>query len=339
MKQAMKKKNITGLMRFSICPTIYFVIYTLFRACEKCDGEQYIFLYGNHSEVNKAKCEIGYVDGLDNYLMTGRVNMSNKNVLAVGLELVTKEHSETSSYYCVIRFVDECHSDQTDSCYCVGTDEVNIFQVIFNITLKHQDSNATVRAVMLLSNHQEIYSNETMLPPVTKLDLTNVSSVLKINEKTVNKDFCIKIVYDSEIKISYQIASTQKVRPQLKITNNNTSTIWTDNEEGTFNLANLGFESASEVDFTFSLCGFNEKYVHCTFIKGEESDSNSTTFLVLFTITLIILIGITIVFIYQNCKSKHEKILVTGMVLETTEGQEFSDLDLKKTAATQTDNL
>ncbi|KAK0069097.1 polymorphic transmembrane cluster 2 transmembrane protein 1, partial [Biomphalaria pfeifferi] len=87
---------------------------------------------------------------------------------------------------------------------------------------------------------------------------TNVSSVLKINDINVDKKFCLRSVTDPTIKILYNVPFTQKVRPQLLITNKNKTTLWTDNKEGSYNLIDLSVESPSEVNFTFSLCGFNE---------------------------------------------------------------------------------
>ncbi|KAK0069149.1 polymorphic transmembrane cluster 2 transmembrane protein 1, partial [Biomphalaria pfeifferi] len=245
--------------------TVYFVSYIPTYTCERCGQEECILLFDNYSEENEPKCRIGFVDGLDHFVIKGQVNTTKQGLSAVGFEFVS-EDSQTPNYYCLIRFVMGCQSKQTDACYCMGTDEGKA-SLVFNLTLRHQDSDTKVRAVMLLPERRKIFSNAIRLPNVTKIDFTNVSSVLKINDINVDKKFCLRSVTDPTIKILYNVPFTQKVRPQLLITNNNKTTLWTDNKEGSYNLIDLSVESPSEVNFTFSLCGFNEKYVHCTFIK------------------------------------------------------------------------
>ncbi|KAK0069096.1 polymorphic transmembrane cluster 2 transmembrane protein 1, partial [Biomphalaria pfeifferi] len=61
-----------------------------------------------------------------------------------------------------------CPSKQTDACYCMGTDQGKA-SLVFNLTLRHQDSDTKVRAVMLLPERRKIFSNAIRLPNVTKI--------------------------------------------------------------------------------------------------------------------------------------------------------------------------
>nr|QNL15853.1 polymorphic transmembrane cluster 2 transmembrane protein 1 [Biomphalaria glabrata] len=313
----MEERNLLNLMLTLLYATVYFVSYIPRQACERCGQEECILLFDNYSEENEPKCHIGYVDGLDQFVIKGQVNTTQRGLSAVGFEFVS-ENSKTPNYYCLIRFVMGCQSQQTDACYCMGTDKGKA-SLVFNLTLRHQDSDTKVRAVMLLPERRKIFSNAIRLPNVTKIDFTKVSSVLKINDRIVDNNFCLRSVTDPTIKIAYHVPLTQTVRPQLLITNNNETSLWTDNVEGSFNLINLSVESPSEVDFTFSLCGFNEKYVHCTFIKGENYDFKS--FKDAFQITLsvsVVLIALYTCMILFWCW-KHAKHLQTIVIRKEPE--------------------
>nr|KAI8746134.1 polymorphic transmembrane cluster 2 transmembrane protein 4 [Biomphalaria glabrata] len=178
------------------------------------------------------------------------------------------------------------------------------------MTLTYQDRNAQARAVMLLSDRQEIFSNDIKLPNVTQLDLTNVSYVLNINGKKVNTEKCLKSVHVSTLDISYDVVTSQSLRTELRITSDNKTDLWRDTKEGSFPLSGLSVEAASDVYFTFNLCGFSEKKVLCTFIKGEHYGRNGPTIEILFAsfalfiLSVIILLATLIFFCKVKTKRK-----------------------------------
>ncbi|KAK0066880.1 PTC2-4 [Biomphalaria pfeifferi] len=312
----MEKAKSAHFFRLSIYSTLYLTICISFYACERCVEEECILLFANHTVENKARCNIGYVDGLEKYVVKGRVNITDKNVVAVGLENVAGKQLGIPSYFCLIRFVKECNNNQTDLCYCVATDQRNVFNIVFNMTLTYQDRNAQARAVMLLSDRQEIFSNDIKLPNVTQLDLTNVSYVLNINGKKVHTEKCLKSVPGSTLHISYDVLTSQNLRTELRITSDNKTDLWRDTKEGSFTLPGLSVEAASDVYFTFNLCGFSEKIVFCTFIKGEHYDRNGPTIGILsgfFALSIVIVIILLAIWIYfHKVKTKRKRFQMHG---------------------------
>nr|QNL15861.1 polymorphic transmembrane cluster 2 transmembrane protein 4 [Biomphalaria glabrata] len=337
----MEKAKLAHFFRLSIYSTLYLIICISSYACEKCGEEECILLFANHTEENKARCNIGYVDGLEKYVVIGRVNITDKNVVAVGLENVAGKQLGIPSYFCLIRFVKGCNSNKTDECYCVATDQRNVFNIVFNMTLTYQYRNAQARAVMLLSDRQEIFSNDIKLPNVTQLDLTNVTYVLNINGKKVNTEKCLKSVPGSTLDISYDVVTSQNLRTELRITSDNKTDLWRDTKEGSFPLPVLSVEAASDVYFTFNLCGFSEKKVLCTFIKGEHYGRNGPTIEILsaslaLSILIVIILLATLTF-FHKVKTKRKRF--QDIIMVSDEINSARPLIEVNTIHTQTDSL
>ncbi|KAI8780132.1 polymorphic transmembrane cluster 2 transmembrane protein 1 [Biomphalaria glabrata] len=216
-------------------------------------------LFENNSSVNDTQCSFGFVHGFDTYTIKGKVSFATETLKSIGLENVQKDF-----YYCLIPFFEGCQNDTSHICYCLHTENNGTYDLVFTIFLHHEDSNATVRAVMIIQDEPVRYSNEIMLPQVANIEMDNVSYELTINDQRINSLNCSLWLEDPTMELSYNISSTPTLPGHLSIEDHNTLTEIKKKSE-TYTIKNWTFMLNSTIVFLFNLCGRVEKKVFCNY--------------------------------------------------------------------------
>ncbi|KAH9503023.1 hypothetical protein Btru_072647, partial [Bulinus truncatus] len=159
-------KMSAGLVFFTTC--LLFLRTTLIYSHTN-DNKGRIKLFNTGVQSNFSKNNITLLnDNLSYLVIRGQFNSSDVTVKTVGFERHTSQES-SFKLECIISVSVGCGQIYSHRCYCSTTQDRNIYEIILNTTVNDNDSNAIVRAFMLLNPQDKIYSQNVTLPTIYNL--------------------------------------------------------------------------------------------------------------------------------------------------------------------------
>uniref|UniRef100_A0A2C9KFN6 Uncharacterized protein n=1 Tax=Biomphalaria glabrata TaxID=6526 RepID=A0A2C9KFN6_BIOGL len=213
-------------------------------------------------EDNYSKCNIGFVDGIDQYPIRGTFNVTGINLKTIIFKKI--DNNNISKIECLVSFNHGCQKVRELKCYCLPTSVEDVYEVFYNFALEYYESNVRIQAYLMLFNPNtlnSLTSNEVVLPPFLKRDFEN-SYHLEIHDQPIDLAQCNFTTSDRDIKIDSLVISTLHLPIQLTIEESNVTTAFNGTEiSSIYRLRN----NHGNVTFNYFQCDRNIKNIVCTY--------------------------------------------------------------------------
>ncbi|KAI8780347.1 polymorphic transmembrane cluster 2 transmembrane protein 1, partial [Biomphalaria glabrata] len=224
-----------------------------------------IILYDNHM-TNLSIC---YGFNSPRYIVKGEVNFDRDAPLkAVGIEIF-KDHSSPRSILERHISLDEKHfNDSSTEIYVQHTSVRWKMELVLNITLLPEHSNAFIRAWAIFFEAGKLVSNSTQLPTIyNSSELDNITYNVWINDKYVNVLDCYQEIDESTIAILFNITSSSNITCILQVGDGNKVKNITNDVTTVINVTLLNYKTEQILHLSFQCCLGNQTNFTCKLHK------------------------------------------------------------------------
>ncbi|KAH9490052.1 hypothetical protein Btru_039055 [Bulinus truncatus] len=251
------------------------------------------------------------MSGLDRYVITGSVDNSDIELATVIFEKSRGDFSD-KPIVCTIDFTIAYKNQTSLNCYCTPTPERNIFNIALNLKVKSEDSNAKIRAYMLIKDAKAIYSETVTLPTVLDFSNTVETYHLQIDGQLVEETNCTLTVESMTIDVLlYSNSSTLSLPVEVSIHDGTKAVTVLQNMTKTFQLSDVRQGTPLVLNFTTVLCSNKAKSSVCLVqkvISGSTLSSYEVGLELIIPVSIVLpilvcLFAVGLYFIWQKKRS------------------------------------